>query len=51
MTHVFSKRPALKRVVISRDLEAHELDARKEYAGMARAYIREELRRIDGAVR
>ncbi len=36
-----------KRALIRRDLETHELGGVKEFAGMARAYIREELRRID----
>ena len=35
-----------KRAVIRRDLETHEVSGDKEFAGMARAYIREELRRI-----
>ena len=35
-----------KRAVIRRDLETHEVSADKEFAGMARAYIRDELRRI-----
>lgn len=39
---------ANKRAVIRRDLELHELSGDKEFAGMARAYIREELRRLDG---
>lgn len=36
-----------KTAVIRLDLELHELGSDKEFAGMARTYIREELKRID----
>lgn len=38
-----------KRKVIRRDLEVHELSSDKEFAGMARTYIREALKKIDAA--
>jgi hypothetical protein len=36
-----------KRAVIRRDLEVHELSGDKEYAAMARAFVAEQLRRLD----
>lgn len=37
-----------KKAVIRRDLETHEVKGDKEFSGMAKAYIEQALRRIDG---